>query len=562
MKLFVYTIVALIPLICVFVFLVIRRWPAQKAMPLVYLVTAFNAALIWRVPPSQIMAATIDGAITACQILYILFGAVLLLNTLVESGALPRICQGLLQLSIDRRIQAILIAWCFGSFLEGAAGFGTPAAIGAPLLVALGFPPMAAVLVALPAQGIPSCFGAVGTPLLLGVATGLGLNDLPVVNEHLEKLGLNFNDYLGQIAQQTAITHGLVGILMPLIMVMMLTRFFGENSSWREGLELWPLALLAGVSFFVPFVVTALFLGPEFPSLLGGLVSLIVITFTLNKGWFRPRQPWDFPPQNQWQDSWGTPINPNIKPRTNPIGLTKAWIPYILVGSLLIISRLPFLPIQKILLSVEWQWKNILGTSITSTVKPLYLPATIFILVVFMTYGLHYMGKQRIKNSLQRTILTLRGAMVATLCAVPLATVFVNSEINALNLASMPLTLAMGVSNLVGGIWGLFAPLIGAVGTFIAGSTTVSNMMFSLFQFGVAQQTEIRESLVVALQAGGSSSGSMFSVNNVVSVCATVGLVGREGLVIQKVLLPLIYCLIAEGILGILFSYLLSHRLF
>ncbi|MEA5536631.1 L-lactate permease [Crocosphaera sp. XPORK-15E] len=554
MQLFFYTIIALFPIICVFFFLVIKRWPAQKTMPLVYFITVFNAGIIWQVPPQQIMAATIDGMITACQILYILFGAVLLLNTLIESGALSAICQGLLTLSGDRRIQAILIPWCFGSFLEGAAGFGTPAAICAPLLVKLGFPPLAAVLVSLPAQGIPSCFGAVGTPLLLGVATGLGLNDLPVVNQRLAELGVSFDDYLRQIGGQTAIVHGLVGILMPLIMVTMLTGFFGENRSWREGLGVWPLALLAGLSFFITFVLTALFLGPEFPSLLGGLVSLIVVTLVLTQGWFRPQQVWDFAPSHQWEEEWGRPMNSKFKPRSHPIGLKKAWIPYILVGCFLIISRLSFLPIQDILLSVEWRWNNIFGTLITSTVQPLYLPASIFILVVIITYGLHYMGKERITNSLHRTILTLRGAIVATLGAVALATVFVNSEINALNLESMPLTLAMGVSSVVGGIWSIFAPLMGAIGTFIAGSTTVSNMMFSLFQFGVAEQTGTMESLMVALQAGGSSSGSMFSINNVVSVCATVGLVRQEGLVIRKVLLPLIYCVLAEGIIGTLLS--------
>ncbi|MDJ0509365.1 MAG: L-lactate permease [Crocosphaera sp.] len=555
MRLFLYTIVALIPLICVFLFLVVRRWPAQRAMPLVYLITVFNSWLIWQVPLQQIMAATIDGLITACQILYILFGAVLLLNTLIESGALSSICQGLLQLSEDRRIQAILIPWCFGLFLEGAAGFGTPAAICAPLLVTLGFPPLAAVLVSLPAQGIPSCFGAVGTPLLLGIATGLGLDDLPVVNERLAQLGVSFEGFLREIAVQTALIHGLVGILMPLIMVTMLTGFFGENRSWREGLGVWPLALLAGLSFFITFVLTALFLGPEFPSLLGGLVSLLMTTLILTQGWFRPQQIWDFAPSHQWEEEWGIPQTPKTKPRTHPIGLKKAWIPYILVGCFLVVSRLPFLPIQEILLSLEWRWNNILGTNITSTVQPLYLPASIFILVVLITYIIHYMGKTRIINTLFPTILTLRKAMIATLSAVALASVFVNSETNNLNLESMPLTLAMGASSIFGDIWTLLAPSMGAIGTFIAGSTTVSNMMFSLFQFGVAEQTGTRESLMVALQAGGSSSGSMFSINNVVSVCATVGLLKVEGLVIKKVLFPLIYCLLAEGLIGTILSF-------
>ena len=555
MELAVYSLWGLAPILTVFLLLVIWQWPAQRAMPLVYLVTVGIALLVWQVPPSQVAAATIEGIVKAAEILYILFGAVLLLNSLRESGALSKICQGLLGLSGDRRIQAILIAWCFGAFLEGAAGFGTPAAICAPLLVALGFPPLAAVLVALPAQGIPSAFGAVGTPLLLGVATGLGLEHIPAVNERVAELGLTFTDYLFVIGGKTAIIHGICGTLMPLLMIASLTRYFGERQSWREGLAMWKFAIFAGLSFTLPSMLIANWIGPEFPSLLGGLVSLSLVTLVLQKGWLVPQQTWDFPERSGWSEAWVGQASGSINSTPQHMTLAKAWFPYILVGLFLIVSRLPMLPVQSLLRSWEPRWLNILGTEISAITRPLYLPATIFILVVVITYFIHQMSLKAMQQAIGRTGKTLMGAVIATGFAVPMANVFISSDVNANNLSSIPLTLASGVATLAGQVWPVLAPGVGALGTFIAGSTTVSNMMFSLLQFGVAENIGVSDSMVVALQAVGSSAGSMFSVNNIVSVSATVGLIGREGLIIQKMLTFLLYCVFSAGILGLVINY-------
>ena len=410
--------------------------------------------------------------------------------------------------------------------------------------------PLAAVLVALPAQGIPSAFGAVGTPLLLGVATGLGLEDIPAVNERIAELGTTFTGYLFLIGQRTAIIHGICGTLMPLIMVTSLTHYFGDRRSGREGLAIWKFAIFAGLSFTIPSMLTANWIGPEFPSLLGGLASLSLVTLALQKGWFLPQEVWDFPERSRWSEAWVGKASGALNSVPQHMSLSKAWLPYVLVGVFLIISRLPFLPVQVLLQSWELRWSNIFGTEITAVTRPLYLPATIFILVVGVTYFAHQMTLKTMQQAIGRTSQTLMGAFIATGCAVPMANVFISSGVNAADLSSIPLTLASGVAALAGQVWPVFAPAIGALGTFIAGSTTVSNMMFSLLQFGVAENIGVSEAIVVALQAGGSSAGSMFSVNNVVSVSATVGLIGREGLIIQKVFMFLLYCVVVEGILG------------
>src|SRR5690606_18883407 len=126
-----------------------------------------------------------------------------------------------------------IVAWLFGCFIEGASGFGTPAAVAAPLLVALGFPALAAVVLGMMVQSTPVSFGAVGTPMLVGVGAGL---DRSGMTEPLVALGSSWDAFFMTIVGRVAITHGLIGILMPLIMVMVMTRFFGRNQSWREGL--------------------------------------------------------------------------------------------------------------------------------------------------------------------------------------------------------------------------------------------------------------------------------------------------------------------------------------
>ncbi len=138
-------LLALLSILAVALFLVVLRWPASRAMPISYVVGAGLALVVWQVPFVQVAAASTKGLIIAVELLYIIFGAILLLNTLEQSGAIATIRRSFSDITPDRRVQVIIIAWLFGSFIEGSAGFGTPAAVAVPLLVGLGFPAMAAV---------------------------------------------------------------------------------------------------------------------------------------------------------------------------------------------------------------------------------------------------------------------------------------------------------------------------------------------------------------------------------------------------------------------------------
>ena len=160
---------ASLPILTIFVFMVGLKWPATRAMPLAFLVTIILAAFVWETPLNWISASTLNGLVITFEIILIVFGALALLFTLRESGALSAINRGFTNISPDKRIQVIIVAWLFGGFIEGAAGFGTPAALAAPLLLSLGFPALAAVMLALIANGAAANFGAVGTPTIIGI---------------------------------------------------------------------------------------------------------------------------------------------------------------------------------------------------------------------------------------------------------------------------------------------------------------------------------------------------------------------------------------------------------
>jgi lactate permease len=227
-----------------------------------------------------------------------------------------------------------------------------------------------------------------------------------------------------------------------------------------------------------------------------------------------------------------------------------AWLPYILVGALLLVTRLRNLPLQGWLQSVVLQWQNIFDTGISASVQPLYLPGTIFIAVALITYLLHGMEPAAFGRALSNSSRVMLGASAALVFTVPMVQVFINTGGGAAGYERMPIVLAEGIASLAGSAWPIFAPMIGGLGAFVAGSNTVSNMMFALFQFGVAERIQVDPTWIVALQAVGGAAGNIVCVHNVVAASAVVGLAGREGEVIRKTLFPFAYYALLTGSLG------------
>ena len=547
---------AALPIFFAGILLVGLRISAKKAMPLVYITTVAVAFIVWEVSFNRVLASTIQGALITIAVLWIIFGAILLLNTLKHSGAIVVIREGFNNISSDRRVQVIIIAWLFGSFIEGASGFGTPAAIAAPLLVAIGFPAMAAVMVGMMIQSTPVSFGAVGTPILIGVNKGL---DSDGIGATLQTLGSSWDVYLQIITSQVAITHAIVGTMIPLFMIIMLTRFFGENKSWSEGLSILPFAIFAGISFTIPYALTGIFLGAEFPSLIGALIGLPIVTLAAKKGFLIPKKTWDFAPREKWPVAWVSKFEMKFDAMTSkvPMSLTKAWIPYVLVAVILVITRVSS-DAKAFVTSLVIPFKDILGEGLGYSITPLYLPGGILVFVVLITYFLHKMEFKELKEAVSESSKVMLGAGFVLIFTIPLVRILINSGVNGSGYDSMPVAMANFVATTVGDIYPLFAPIVGALGAFIAGSNTVSNMMLSQFQFGVADALGISTAFMIALQAVGAAAGNMIAIHNVVAASATVGLLDQEGETLRRTIIPTIYYCLFAGIIGLIGMYYLG----
>ncbi len=527
---------ALVPVISVLVLLVIMRLPASRAMPLSLLITGLLAAFVWQVPGLQLAASIVEGWIIALSILLIILGALVLLNTLRASGALASISSGFCHISPDHRVQVIIVAWLFGAFLEGVSGFGTPAAIGAPLLVALGLTPLAAVTMALIADSAPVSFGALGTPVIVGLGQGVpGMEPEELQAIAVTAIGIDL----------------LVASFLPLVMVAMLSRFFGANRSWREGLALWRFALLGGLAFTLPAYAVARWLGPEFPSIIGALVGLGLVVSAARRRWLLPESVWRLP---ESPDPLLVGDEPADRAPDQTMGLWRAWFPYLLVAGLLILMRVDFLPIKAWLQAQVLVFPDLLGSDISTRWAPLYSPGSLFLLVALAAAFFYRFPVSRQVSIWRQSLSRLLPSALALAASVPMVRIFLNSGVNGANLAAMPTELAHLAADSFAQTWPLVAPFIGALGSFIAGSATFSNMMFASLQQDAALATGVSPRLVLALQMLGANAGNMICVMNVVAAASVVNLVGREGQIIRLTLLPMLLYSVAVGVLGLVLA--------
>ncbi|MGD9948372.1 MAG: L-lactate permease [Desulfobulbus sp.] len=564
MSLQLLALVALLPIALALVLMVGLRWPATKAMPLAWLVTALAGVFVWKMDIGFVIASTLNGFGGAINVLIIVFGAILILYTLRDSGGMETINHGFHGISRDRRIQVIIIATVFSAFLEGAAGFGTPAAIAAPLLLSLGFPALAAAMVCLILNSFPVTFGAVGTPVWFGLKNLKPQIEAAIAAGQAGDI-TSFAMFLKVIGQWAAVLHLPMIFIMPLFVNMMLTRFFGEKKSWTEGLGAWKFSLFASICFAVPYTATAFFIGEEFPSLIGGLIATALVVTAAKKGFLLPKKNWDFGPQSTWEKEWtgdiATSENCEFKAHMSQF---RAWLPYILIGAILVLTRISSLPLKSWLTSISFSIPHIMGyESVSFSMKPLYLPGTIpFMLVAILTIFIHKMPGEKVAAAWTDSIKRMKNPAIALFFAVALVEIFKQSAKNTLGMPSMPLAMAQTAAALTGYTWPMFASFVGALGAFITGSNTVSDLLFAEFQYATASQLGISHQIVVALQAVGGAMGNMVCIHNIVAASATVGLAGMEGMIIRRNALPLLVYGLSAGLLGSLFVYVLYPGIF
>ncbi|WP_418281440.1 L-lactate permease [Halorubrum sp. DTA98] len=569
------TLLALVPLVIVAVLLVGFLWPAARVMPVAWAAAAGIAFVVWEMPLEFVAAASITGVMAAIEILWIVFGALVLLYTLMRSGAVDRINAGFASISDDRRVQVVLLGFFLATFIEGVAGFGTPAAVVAPLLLALGFPALAAVVAALIGHAVATVFGAVGTPIIVGFETPLSAVEEPIA----AGTGLTVAEYAAEAAVFAALFNGVLGILMPFVAVTVVVYFFGEERSIAPALEVAPLALVSGVLFAVPYVASAYLIGPELPSLFAAMIGGGLVVLLLRAGYLEPDTHWEFPDREDWADHWVGEIEPGgdnaadeagiADPVTDngapSMGLLRAWSPYLVLVGLLIVTRVvgpiaTFLQ-EAPLLAVEW---DVFGTGLEGGIAWAYVPGTwllVSALVAIPIFGMHTTAVAGAWREAFEKITTPAVVLMFVIAMVEIM-LGTNAHGGAPVGDSMIVVLANGTAAVVGGAYPMFAPVVGLIGSFVAGSITVSNITFAAFQFEVGTTLGMPTMILIAGQSVGAAIGNVIAIHNVIAALATVGLVGSTGRVIRLNLLPVAYYLLAGGILTTLGVYVVFPAVF
>ena len=539
------TIVAAGPILLCVILMTVAGWPAKRAMPLSWLLTALAAAFLWKMDLLHILSRTVGGFLSAFEILLIIFGAILLMNVLRKSGAMASIDRMFSHITSDARLQCVLIGFVFAGFVEGSAGFGTPAALAAPILISLGFPPLAAATVCLIYNSWPVEPGPVGVPLLTASAT---------VRDAVIAGGGDPDTFTRVLTKWVVIPHCIGGIAIIFVGVMVLCKVFGKNHSFRDALGALPFCLFTGFTVGTIYLLMGFFAGPDLTSMVAFIGALPVLIFAIRRGWFVPKKVWTFDGYEEWGDrSWGSKGNTGrvVDTKMSPL---RAWMPYIVIGVLLVLTRVDVFGIKKFLNNdpLILHVSNILGTEgVNWDFKVLYNPGIFpFIPVALIAAVLFGMRKEETVSALKGTFRQISGAAVALLFGVAMVNLYRYTGTGAGD--SMLYTLANAMAALFSHAYFIAAPLIGVLGAFMSGSNTVSNTLFAPIQFETATILGISQVLIVALQCMGGAIGNMICVHNIVAVCATAGTNGEEGRLIRTNILPcLIYAMIVAIIVGI-----------
>lgn len=541
-----YALIAFIPIIVTVVLMVAFNWPAKRALPLAWILACVIAFAVWKMNVHDMAAYTITGFLSAFETLVIIFGAILIMNTLKRSGAMSAINGMFKGVTKDARILAIIIGWVFGAFIEGAAGFGTPAALAAPLLISVGFPPLAAAIVALICNSTPVCYGAVGTPTNTAFAT---------VKDAVAAGGADPDTWKMALTKWSAISMAVGAFFIVFVAVCVLVKLFGKNKSFKDALPCIPFIIFTVAVFDIIYLLIATFIGPELVSLVAAVITLFVSIGAAKAGFLQPKETWTFAPEETWDRSWlSTTEVP--EPKVSDMPLLKAFTPYIIIIAILVATR--------VCQNVGMGWANSMkafavGTGGSGVILGLnwnwailWSPGVVFIIVALLTVAIQGMKGSEVSGAWKDTGKQVSGAAIALLFGVAMVNIFRYTNVSSDVMdGSMLLIMARGLAALAGKAYVIVAPLIGVLGAFMSGSNTVSNTLFSSLQFETATILAMPQVFIVALQNNGGAIGNMVCVNNVVSACATTGTIGNEGKIIRTNIVPcIIYCAIVVIVLG------------
>ncbi|KRL67199.1 L-lactate permease [Companilactobacillus versmoldensis] len=527
-------IVALSAVILPFILLGILNMPATKGMSISAVIVLLEGYFLWKMPADVVFASVLQGIHKTLPILWILFGALMMLNTLRHTGAIDRINLGFHHLSADMRVQIIIVAYLFGGLIEGISGFGTPAMVTAPLMIALGFSPMAAVTLALVADSTPAAFGAVGTPLTVGLSNVNGSTS-----------------FLNAIGQQITRIDLFAGTFMPLMLLFLLVFFFGkkESSKAKDFFQLAPWTLVVGLVYSLTSIAMSTFVGYEFVSILTPFITIIVAIAMIKLKFLLPK--------SVITDPWTTSTK-EISTDKPKMSLLTAWSSYIAIILMLLASRI-FQPLKSFLTSaINLSWTNILGfEAIKSDWEFLYSPGTLMTIAVIIGLLIQVKSLNVFFSTAKKVVFSMKSTAIALSVTLIMVQIFANSGLNSVKMESMPVYIATVVSKSLSSVWIFIAPFLGELGAFVTGSATVSTLTFGQIQSDIATNASINQQVVLAAQLIGAAAGNMICVHNIVSVSSVVGLQGQEGNILRKTALPALVYGLLVGITGFVFISLM-----
>lgn len=470
-------LLALLPILLLLFCMTVIGWSAAWS-GMVSAVVAIAVAILafgYEAEGIALAGPLLEAGFTAATILWIVYPALALHELQMRSGASERIGTWLTSISDKPEVLVLILAWFFALLLEGAAGFGTPVALVAPMLVTLGFSPQRALVLALIGHAAGVSFGAVGIPMIpLLEAAPLAPRELSLT---------------------IMLLHAALGWMLASV-VFRLGVPEGQEANWV-------VVPIAAFFYLLPAVALAWWSGPELPTLGGALIGGLMFIALVK---------WRWPPG----------------PRTSAIandGIFLAVLPYVLVIATIVITRtLPVLTASLQSFALDWELAGRFGGS----VKPFYHPGTMLMLALAVTVIARKSSRAALLPSLANAARRLPLVAVALVSVLLLARVMVHSEMIG--------TLASAAAGLLGSAWPLAVPLVGALGSFITGSATASNILFGGFQVAAADATGLAPMLALAGQGFGAAIGNVIAPHNIVAGAATVGLVGREGAVLRTTL--------------------------
>jgi len=489
-------LLALVPFLLFLILLLGKKTSLLIASLSAFLATLALSFAYWQIKPEIALNSFLKGFFIAFDIFLIIFGAVFFLEILKKLGIIESLCLHLESFSKDYRVQVILLAWFLENFIEGTAGFGTPAAIAAPLLITIGLSPITAVTVALLGNSTAGVFGAAGTPIRVG------FSGLPTA----------------QIPLPAAIINCL-GFLVPVFMLWTITR--GENRK-DHFFEALPFALWSGLIFVVPSAVTV-FLGQEFPSILGALIGLFLVLLSIKLKFLLPKE------------------EKTLRPGTNspPFHWSKVFFPYGLLIFLLVIGKF----------FLTGGFSITLFSGIKHTIA-FFNPGLAFILAALPVAFFDRQEKNFAWGKIKFAFKKALDPFWVILCMSAMVQLMINSGSNFSGLPSFLQLMARGFETR---LLPFFSPFVGAFGSFITGSVTISNLMFGNFLKIASEVMKFNFSYILALELVGAAAGNMIALADILSAETVVGLKHEERKILKGVILPCLIYVLLVGIVGLLF---------